>query len=277
MTPPIDGAVAADELGGRVHDDVGAVLQRAAQPRGGHGVVHDQRHADVVGHARPRRRCRRCRSSGCRWSRRRRPWCCRGPRRARRRDRRVVDEADLDAQLGQRVVEEVVRPAVERRARHDVIAGLRQGEHGHGLGGLTRGDGERAGDPDGGLGATFEVGHARLEDPLGGVHDPRVDVAHLFEGEQRGAVRGVAELVGGGLVDGHRPRPGGRVRLLAGMDHACLEALVSHARSVGATPHSPPDELVNSGDSHARLSSRVRQECGWRTTVGTRQTTGGPR
>ena len=38
----------------------------------------------------------------------------------------VVDEGDLDAQLGQRVVEQVVGAAVERRRRHDVVAGLGQ-------------------------------------------------------------------------------------------------------------------------------------------------------
>ena len=38
-------AVAAEVLGQRMHDDVGAVLERAAQVRRGHGVVDDQRHA----------------------------------------------------------------------------------------------------------------------------------------------------------------------------------------------------------------------------------------
>jgi hypothetical protein len=43
------GAVAADELGGRVHHDVGAVLERPDEPRGGDGVVDDERHAVGVG------------------------------------------------------------------------------------------------------------------------------------------------------------------------------------------------------------------------------------
>ena len=43
------GAVAAEELGGRVDHDVGAVLDRAAQVGRGHGGVDDQRHAGVVG------------------------------------------------------------------------------------------------------------------------------------------------------------------------------------------------------------------------------------
>ena len=43
------GAVAADELGGGFHNDVGAVLQRAEQVRGGEGVVHDHRQVVLVG------------------------------------------------------------------------------------------------------------------------------------------------------------------------------------------------------------------------------------
>jgi hypothetical protein len=65
------GAVAAEELGGRMHDDVGAVLDRPAQIGRGEGVVDHQRHAGSRATWPPRRRCRaRCRAD-CRWSRRR--------------------------------------------------------------------------------------------------------------------------------------------------------------------------------------------------------------
>jgi hypothetical protein len=40
----------------------------------------------------------------------------------------VVHEGHLDAELGQRVVEQVVGAAVEVTARHDVVAGLGQVE-----------------------------------------------------------------------------------------------------------------------------------------------------
>ena len=43
------GAVAADELGGRVDHDVCAVLDGADQVRGAEGVVDDQRQAVLVG------------------------------------------------------------------------------------------------------------------------------------------------------------------------------------------------------------------------------------
>ena len=41
-------AVPADELGGRVHDDVGPPFKRADQPRRSHSVVDHERHAVVV-------------------------------------------------------------------------------------------------------------------------------------------------------------------------------------------------------------------------------------
>ena len=56
----------------------------------------------------------------------------------------VVHEADLDAQLGQGVVEEVVGPPVQRGRRHEVVAGLGQGQYGQGLGRLAAGQGQGA-------------------------------------------------------------------------------------------------------------------------------------
>ena len=61
-------AVAAHELGQRMHDDVGAVFDRPQQDRRRDRVVDDQRHAvpvrDVGQAPRCRRRCRRdCRRS----------------------------------------------------------------------------------------------------------------------------------------------------------------------------------------------------------------------
>ena len=51
--------------------------------------------------------------------------------------------------------------------------------------------------------AAFERGHALLEHVRGGVHDARVDVAELLEGEQIGGVRGILEDVRSGLVNGN--------------------------------------------------------------------------
>ena len=56
----------------------------------------------------------------------------------------------------------------------------------------------------------------------GRVGQARVDVAHFLQVEELGGVVGVAEDIGGGLVDRHLPRAGGRVGCGAGMDlQAC--------------------------------------------------------
>ena len=120
----------------------------------------------------------------------------------------VLDEADLDAELGQRVVEQVVGAAVEPRAGDDVVARVGQVEDREGLGGLTRGQEQRRD-------AAFERGDALLDDVLRRVHDPGVDVARLGEPEQRGGVLGAVEGVRGGLVDRQRARVGRDIRGLA--------------------------------------------------------------
>ena len=131
-----------------------------------------------------------------------------------------VDEAHLDAHLRERVVQLVVGAAVERRARHDVPAVLGEVQQRDRLRGLPARDGQRAD-------ATFERDHALLERVLGGVHDPRVDVAELGETEQRGRVIGVAEHERRRLVD-RRDTCAGRVRLGAGVHLTGLETPVGH-------------------------------------------------
>ena len=134
----------------------------------------------------------------------------------------VLDEADLDADLGQRVVEQVVGAAVESRARHDVVARVGEVEDREVLSGLT-GRQEQCRD------AALERRDALLDDVLGRVHDPGVDVAGLGKAEQRGGVLGAVERVGRGLVDRQRPRVGGDVGGLAGVDLLGLERPVSRS------------------------------------------------
>jgi hypothetical protein len=90
-------------------------------------------------------------------------------------------------------------------------------EDGVGDGRLAAGVGEPAG-------AALERRHALLEHIRGRVHDPRVDVAELLQGEEVGGVLGVAEDVAGGLVDGHGPCAGGGVGFLAGVEGERAEA-----------------------------------------------------
>ena len=74
---------------------------------------------------------------------------------------------------------------------------------------------------------------------MGRVHDAGVDVANLTEGKQVGRMGRVAELIGGGLVDRHRPGPGGGIGFATHMNLLGLKTpLVSH----GGKDYSPnPD------------------------------------
>ena len=135
-----------------------------------------------------------------------------------------IGPAHLDAVLRQRVREQVVRAAVQRRDRDDVVAGSRDVEHGVGHGGLARG--RRAGGEP-----ALERRDALLEDVPGRVHDARVDVARHLEREQVGGVLGVVELVRRRLVDRHCPRLRGRVRGLTAVQGDRLGALSTHVRS----------------------------------------------
>ncbi len=208
--------VATEVLGGRVHDDVGAERDRLDQVRGGDGVVDDQRDTVLVCHGGHVRDVENVdlgvgdglgeEGLGVRPHR--------GPPAVQAVG--VLDEADLDAQLGQRVVEQVVRAAVEPGAGHDVVAGAGQVEDGEGLGGLARGQQQR-GD------AAFECGDALLDDVGGGVTDAGVDVARLGQPEQGGGVVGAVEGVGRGLVDRQGPGLRGGIGALTRVDLLGLE------------------------------------------------------
>ena len=139
---------------------------------------------------------------------------------------RIVHEVHGDAELGQRVVEEVVGPAVEGRRCHDLVAGLSQVQDGEGLGSLPGAKRE-------GADATFEVGDSLLEDARGRIHDPRVDVPGLREAEEGSSVLGVTEGEARGLVDRDRPSAGGGVRLCSGVDLTGLKtSAVRHGCSL---------------------------------------------
>ena len=122
-----------------------------------------------------------------------------------------IDEAHLDAERGQDVVELGVGAAVEVAGGDDVVAGLGEVDDGVEDGGGAGGDGEAGG-------AAFERGDALFEHVVGGVHQAGVDVAEFAQGEQVGGVLGAVEHVGGGAVDRHRAGVGGGVRGVAGVE-----------------------------------------------------------
>ena len=183
----------AEELRRRVHGDVGADILRPLQVGGRHRVVDDERHAgavrdlghgphvehlgdrvrDGLGEERPRL----------------------GP------DRRrpgvgvvLVDEGDLDAPVGERVLQQVDRAAVELAGGDDVLALLREREQRERDRGLTGCD-ARGGD------AAFELGDPALEHQHGRVRGTAVDVAVAAQREQIACLAERAELERVRLVD----------------------------------------------------------------------------
>ena len=122
------------------------------------------------------------------------------------------------------------------------------------LGGLT-GRQEQRGD------AAFERRDALLDDVLRRVHDAGVDVAGLGEAEQRGGVLGAVERVRRGLVDRQRPRVGGDVGRLAGVDLLGLERPV-RGRVFGCSLL-----MGFSWDGPVGLGSTTQRNCARRTSI----------
>mmetsp|Transcript_17835 Transcript_17835/g.46702 ORF Transcript_17835/g.46702 Transcript_17835/m.46702 type:complete len:455 (-) Transcript_17835:67-1431(-) len=227
------GAVAARPLGEGRHDDVSAVLERLAEGRGGEGVVDDQWEADLVclgrdlvevsdDEGRVGDRLAE-ESAGLVISR-----LSEGLRVMH------VDETNLDAHLGQDVVELGEGAAVKLRRAHDIVTRLRQvDDRVEGRVG-ARGHTEAAKE-----GPALEQGEALLEHVRGGVHEAGVDVAELGQREKARGLLGRAELVRRSAVDRHRARGRGGVASPSAVD---AEALVlqfpvrspAHLRGLGA-------------------------------------------
>ena len=121
-----------------------------------------------------------------------------------------VDEGDLDPQPLEGLGEERNRAAVEGRRGNNVRTRVGQVQQGDGDRLLPAGEGQG---PD----AAFQGGHPLLEDVGRGVHQPRVDPAHLLQREQVRRMFRALENVARGLVDRHRTGTGGGVGLLPGM------------------------------------------------------------
>ena len=205
------GSVTAQVLGGRVDDDVGAPLDRAHQVGGGDRVVDDEGHADLVGD--------RCDGLDVEDVALRV-----GDRLAVEGDRLVVgerapglgvervrDEARLDAQASQRVLQQGDAAAVQGGGGDHVVAGHGQGKDRQGGRGLAGGD-EEAAD------AALQGGDAGGDAVGRRVGQARVDGAQLLQREAARGLRSVLEGVGGGLVDGQGGRAGGGIKVVSGVN-----------------------------------------------------------
>ena len=200
-------AVAAEEFRQRVHDDVGAVIDRADQIGRRQRVVDDQRHAGLARHGRDRLDVGDAAAGiGDRFDEDRL-----GVRR-----HRALEAADVvrigphhvPAKALEGVGELVDRAAIEFSRGDEFVAGLHQlVQHDH-LRGVAGGDRKRGG-------AAFERGDALFQHRVGRVADAGIDVAERLQAEQRGGVVGVVEDERCRLVDRRHPRAGGGIGLCA--------------------------------------------------------------
>ena len=202
--------MAAQELGQRMHHDVGAVLDRLAQIGRGQRVVDDERNAGALGERGDRLDV--------------------GDDAARIGDRLdedrlglggdgALESADIvrigphhvPAEILEGVIELVDRAAVELLGRDELLARLHQAVHHDHLRGVAGGDREPGG-------AALERGDPLLQHRRGRVADAGIDVAERLQAEQRGRMVDVLEHERGGLVDRRRARAGGGIGLCAGVD-----------------------------------------------------------
>lgn len=216
------GAVAADELGSGVDDDVSAMLDGTDQVRGAEGVINDQRQAMLV-------------SDGCDGINIRNITV--GVAQSLEVDSlgvgldRVLDlfqivsvhEGGGDAELGQSMLQQVVAAAVDGLLSHDVVAGLSQCLDGVGDGSCTGSSSQRSH-------AAFQSGNALLEHILGGVGQTAIDVAGVGQTKAVSGVLAVAEDIGSGLVDRHSTGIGSGIGLLlANVKLQSLKFIVGHS------------------------------------------------
>ena len=207
----------AEELGGGVHHDVGAVLQGSDDVGRAEGVVHDEGQAVTVGYGGDAFDVEHVAvgvaeglgEDGLRL----------GPDGGFEGLEVVhVDDGVAHTLTRERVGDEVVAAAVEVVGSHEVVSGLQDVLQRIGDGSGAAGNGQTGH-------TAFEGGHAVFEDALRGVGQTAVDVAGVTQSEAVGGVLRVAEHVAGGLIDGHRTGVGGQI--VIGLPHMELKSLES--------------------------------------------------
>lgn len=114
--------MSANELRRRMHDDIGAMLDRTEQERARERIVHDKRQAMLMGNGRDRLNIEQVAL---------RIADALGEQRLRLVGNRLaeiiriarIDEPDGDAELLQRRREQIVRSAIQAGGRYDLIPG----------------------------------------------------------------------------------------------------------------------------------------------------------
>jgi hypothetical protein len=203
---PDPRAMAAEPFRQRMHDDVGAVGERLREVGSGEGGIDDERQPVRVGHVRHRLEIGHLeRGIGNRLDKNR-------PRLVIDGGRDLIDlvgvhEANLDAEIGQDVLELGIAAAVEIAGAHDVVPGAGQIDDGVEDRARARGEAKRRQRV-----RALEQGDALLQHFRGGIADAGVDIPQLPQREEIRGVFGTVEHVRRGAVNRHRARVGGRVR-----------------------------------------------------------------
>ena len=195
-----------DELGRGMDDDIGAMLERLHQVRRGQRVVEDERQSIFMRDIGDRPNVQRIQAriaDGFRED----GFGALVDGGAQVLRVAAVEEAGRDAELGQRVVEQVIRAAIQAGRGGDFISRVGDIENCQRLGRLPRRGCQRAH-------AALERGHTALKGILRRVHDARIDIAELAQAEEVCRVFRAIEDIRRRLVDRHGARIGRAVRRL---------------------------------------------------------------
>ena len=130
-----------------------------------------------------------------------------------------VDEFYLDPEGGENVAELRVGAAVEVAGADNIVASRSKVDDRIENAGRSRGDSQPAH-----FGRTFEQGYTLFQHVGRGVHQPGVNVAQLFEGEEIRGVLSAFENERAGPINGHRARESGRVWLLSSVEADGVES-----------------------------------------------------
>ncbi len=201
-------------------DDIRAVLERAAQHRGRHGVVDDQRNAAVMRDIGDRRDVG---DDAARIGQALDEDAAGLVVHRRAHVLRLVDidETGFPAELAKRLAHLVERSAIQLARRDDVAPRLHQRVERDQLRRMPARHAQRAD-------AAFQRGNLAFQRVIGGVHDARIDVPELLQREQVCGMLGAVEDIACRLVDRRDPRIGRGIGLAPGVHGHGFEFVVGH-------------------------------------------------
>ncbi len=199
--------MAAQKFRQRMHDDVGAVVDRADQIGRRQRVVDDQGHAGLAGDGGDRLDIGDAATGVCNRLDEDRLGVWRD---------RALEAADIigvgphhvPAETLESVGELIDRAAIELARRDELITGLEQHLKHHDLRGMS-GSRRQC------RGAAFQGGDTFFQHRLGRVSDPGVNISERLQSEQRRGMVGIVEHERRCLIDRRHPRTGGGIGLRA--------------------------------------------------------------